>query len=546
MPNPSVDDGPHDWFAAKSHQELLDMVMNTDTGVISTRGGALRGASSTLTEISAQLKTNVQNLEWTGAAADSFRDWAGKLNTATNQLSDYAVAAAPPLEAAATALGTTKAMPPVPTTELDTLSRYASQGPPLSPPEQAQRKMLDPTYVTTQEAQAAQAKVDTDHQDAVAAMTSLASAYDESTSQLKALTPPLFPPTPTSVMGPPPPGQSDSQTRQAVSYGGGGGGSSYRGGGTYKPPTGPGPVRNAPVQPGPPPPVHGGPTPPPIQAPPIRYPVPPPVTGPTPPPIQAPPITNPVVPPSTGIDHVVPPPTLPPQGTVPGGPPPQGGPGGGNVGGPGGFGGLPGGSYPGGRYPGGSYPSGSYPGGSYPGGSRPYGGLTGTGTPNLDEGISGGVGGPGAVSGRSQLGANAIGAEEGGAGAGGRGAAGGMGGGGGGFGGGRGGVGGGRGGVGGGIGRNRGLVSAEGGEVGGSRGPGAEGEFTPGGSGLRARAAASAEGEGGAAGHSGMMPGGMGQAGKRKKDRRNRADYLVEDEETWVGGTPGSNPDVIG
>ncbi len=42
-----------------------------------------------------------------------------------------------------------------------------------------------------------------------------------------------------------------------------------------------------------------------------------------------------------------------------------------------------------------------------------------------------------------------------------------------------------------------------------------------------------------------MPGGGVGGANKRSKDRRNRADYLVEEEETWTGGTPESNPDVI-
>ncbi|MFJ9459427.1 hypothetical protein ACIRST_30615 [Kitasatospora sp. NPDC101447] len=32
---------------------------------------------------------------------------------------------------------------------------------------------------------------------------------------------------------------------------------------------------------------------------------------------------------------------------------------------------------------------------------------------------------------------------------------------------------------------------------------------------------------------------------RKERDRRSRADYLHEDEETWTSGTPDSNPDVI-
>ncbi|MER7772474.1 hypothetical protein [Kitasatospora sp. NPDC096140] len=32
---------------------------------------------------------------------------------------------------------------------------------------------------------------------------------------------------------------------------------------------------------------------------------------------------------------------------------------------------------------------------------------------------------------------------------------------------------------------------------------------------------------------------------RKECDRRSRADYLHEDEETWTSGTPDSNPDVI-
>ncbi|MFJ9460824.1 hypothetical protein ACIRST_37875 [Kitasatospora sp. NPDC101447] len=41
-----------------------------------------------------------------------------------------------------------------------------------------------------------------------------------------------------------------------------------------------------------------------------------------------------------------------------------------------------------------------------------------------------------------------------------------------------------------------------------------------------------------------MAPGTAGHGNQKDRDRRSRADYLHEDEETWTSG-PDSNPDVI-
>lgn len=83
------------------------------------------------------------------------------------------------------------------------------------------------------------------------------------------------------------------------------------------------------------------------------------------------------------------------------------------------------------------------------------------------------------------------------------------------------------------------LVRREGGTVGGAKAGGASGRaFTQGGSGLGQGGAA----RGGAPG-AGGMPGAAGGSGK-KKDKGNRPDYLVEDEDTWRSGGK-ANPPVI-
>ncbi|MFE0460862.1 hypothetical protein ACFW1A_16590 [Kitasatospora sp. NPDC058965] len=511
MPRPQTDD-LYSYFDGMSHQQLLDMVKNAQPSVLSDRSSALTKAATDLADISGQLSAHSQHLEWTGPAADSFRDWVTKVADATTQLSGYATTASSQIEAAGTALGTAKAMPGLPTDQLATVQTRTDQMKWATPDVDAQRSSVDRYWVTASQATAAQAQIDQDHQAAVSHMVSLAQAYQQSTTVMQQQTPPLFPPSPTAVMGPQP---KDVGGLEGVNYGGTG--TSTGGGRTTtirKVSTPPPTMTPRPVQPTPvsPPGMH--------PTPPIEW---------EPGPVKPTPTPGPVQPPSTGIDHA--PPTSTPTLPAPTGPNPTGPDGPTTYGG--GPGGIPGG-YPGGSpvYGGGSG-KGDFPG-ITGGGTRVPGGRVIGGGNNPEEGITGGAIKPGGTSAKSPFGGGqVIGGEEELPG-GGRGGMGGMGGGMGGM------HGGGRAG---GIGRGRGLTSTPGGVVGGRRsGESAEGEFTPGGTGLRrAGGEARAVGEG----EPGYMPGGgVGTASKRK-DRRNRADYLVEDEETWIDGTPESNPDVI-
>ncbi|MER8185441.1 hypothetical protein [Kitasatospora sp. NPDC094015] len=248
------------------------------------------------------------------------------------------------------------------------------------------------------------------------------------------------------------------------------------------------------------------------------------------------------LPPSTGIDGWTPPTTTPGPGgggiQLGGGLGGAIGAGGGSGGGVGGGGGIAGGGFiPGGLGGGGGGVLGGGRGGggiagvggsgkSGSGGAQRPGGVSGTGT--------GGSGGAGGASGQGKAGA------PGGAGAGGM-HGGGMG----------GGAGGGKGGAGG---KGSGLVRRAGGTVGGARPGSASGRaFTEGGSGLgKGRGSAAGAGGAGAAGGAagkarggqngaagaGGMHGAGGSAGKgKKKDAGHRPDYLVEDEDTWRGGS---------
>ncbi|MER7754830.1 hypothetical protein [Kitasatospora sp. NPDC097643] len=541
-------------FEGFDHDKLRKLVADTDPSTVLSRGTHLQSAGRVLKELSEALKSHIGSVQWEGPAADSFKSWAGNLQQSALILGDYSTTAGDAMHLAGEALSTAKAaVPEAPHTEIAMVNRHKAQSPFVNVPQlavgqtvDAYMKTVNPKWVTGPEAAAAEAKVQQEHQEAVLQMEKLAQAYSAATTQLNGLAP--------DVALPGTPGATNQNDSEAASRGGGEGGSSYGGsarsgrvsggstGGSYSPSGGgfvsggsvpihqPGSGPQGPSGPGhtDPIPPHGG-----------GGQVPPPPHDPgssTPPSLPSDPINRP----GTGLDSLPTVPTLPgPTGSTgplgPGGsgslPPDalgglsgyQGGPGSG----PGGYpGGIPGGG-PVGGFPGGSVPArsgGSVPGksgGSFPGRTPINGGsVPGKGgTSGLPSGTV--FGAREAQAGRGGT-ANGMGGMH----------PGGMGG---------HGVGGS-----GGSTRGRGLTSTSGGTVGGRKGPTAGGEFTPGGTGLRRAGAAGAAEGGGRAGQNGMMAPGMGGgAGRNERDRRKRADYLQEDEETWTAGTPHSNPDVV-
>ncbi|MEU1419478.1 WXG100 family type VII secretion target [Kitasatospora sp. NPDC005751] len=540
-------------FEGKKHEELKAMVAGTDPGKVLSRGTQLQAAGKVLKELSQALKAHVDQISWEGPAAESFKTWAGNFHKSAALIGDYSTGAGDAMHQAGEALSTAKtAVPDVPKAEVETVNKHNSQPCPTITPlleikyggvgssaDQIMKK-VDSNWVTATEAAAAKKKVDQEHQEAINQMVKLGQAYEAATTKLNSLELPPLPGTPGQG------GDRDSSSDYVPGGGGGGTGSSHYapnpnggggGGGSYSPPPGGGgggsvtPRPPAPVPTGPghidPVPPRPGPTP-------VPLPGDPGIPGPTPDP------SSPVIHrPGTGIDSV---PTLP---TSPTGPVAPTGPGGFPPNGPGGTHGLPvgPGGQPGGPLPfnpfgpgGGSLPpKGSSPTIPTSGRTNPFGGGGGSVPP---KGTPSGLPGGGQPFGSREA--------QGGSG---RSAAGnGMGGSGGGT---HPGMGGGHGGgASGGSSRGRGLTSTTGGTVGGTKGPAAGGAFTPGGTGLRSRAGATggAGAENGPrSGQNGMAggPGMSGHAGKSERDRRKRADYLHEDEETWTNGTPQSNPGVI-
>ncbi|MFD8785557.1 WXG100 family type VII secretion target [Kitasatospora sp. NPDC059599] len=542
------------------------MVDKTNPAIVLTRGTQLQSAGRVLKELSEALKSHIGNVTWEGPAAESFKTWAGNLQQSAEKLGGYSAGAGDAMHLAGEALSTAKAaMPQEPPDALNWVATRKTQqpdpevikrlqlvslkpdgsGPSTGDIDAAMKRSIGDKWVSEAQAMAGAREIYMAHQEAIHQMEKLAQAYVAVTTQLAGLGDNVvLPGTPGSGSN-----RDDSSTASGASggYAGsvhalrspqtggnstggsvspsggsyGGGSASYHdsGAGAGSPGTSGHTGSN--------PPYSGGQLPPAPQDP-----------GTSIPPSHP---SDPVNRPGTGLDSLPPAPTQTGPSGPGGGPLPTGGPTTtpGYPSGPNGPGGGPTG-------PGGG-PMPGFPVGPGGGSVQAKGGGTGylpgkdgsitprtplsgqtpgrNGTPGIPSGTVFGAreAGPGGGRIGGQSGQNGMGMHPG--------------------------MGDGHGGAvgAGGGSRGRGLTSTAGGTVGGRKGPATAGEFTPGGTGLRNRAAAAEAAESGArTGQNGMMaPGAAGHGSRKERDRRNRAEYLHEDEETWTSGTPQSNPDVI-
>ncbi|MGW3041583.1 hypothetical protein ACWC9T_16440 [Kitasatospora sp. NPDC001159] len=537
-------------FTHIDHAVLKGMVDGGKPADVLKRANQLQDAGRVLTDLSQALQGHLGNVSWEGPAAENFKTWVGNLYKSAAIIAQHSTTAGNAMVQAGEALSTAQsAVPKPPQTEIDLLAKAKAQSVYMPSNVDLGGKSVDdfmfslnPNWVSAAQANQAKATIEKEKQQAVLQMEKLAQAYSAATTTLNGID--------DNVVLPGTPGSDATGRSDGSEYGGSGSsagayGGTARGsrtnGGSYSPsggnyggattrPRDPATSwqdPSNPTHPGPTPPYGGGQLPPPPHDP-----------GSSIPPSHP---SDPVTRPGTGLDSI---PTLPDQ-TLPAGP--GSGPGlpSGTSGtptypgGPDGRGGLPGlpGSGPIPGFPtgtgGGSIPTkstgGGYlpgkGGGSVPARTVPFGGGQVPGKPGTSGLPSGTVFGREGATGGGRVGSPM----------------------GGGMGGMHPGMGGGHVVGGGGGSRGRGLTSTPGGTAGGRKGPAAGGEFTPGGTGLRNRAAAAGAAEGGGrSGQNGMMAPGMGgHGGKNERDRRNRAHYLHEDEETWTSGTPHSNPDVI-
>ncbi|MDI2132472.1 WXG100 family type VII secretion target [Yinghuangia seranimata] len=533
-------------FSQYTHEQLLEMFSSNSASAVTDAATKLASISRRMTQAAEELSKHAANLDWEGASADQFQQWTTGLVNNTHTVASGVMTVSTAVNDIGTQIAQTK-LPPLDHADQSYVKDMTS---PTMLKARSMDRATDPVASAQldQDVNAAKTRLEAAHNEAVNAMQKLGSTYQAQTSTIDGVRLPDYgpPPNPYGV-------RLEDQSQFVASDGGNGTGGSVRKstggtggsvkGGSQGSVVGSAPPSRTDVTPGGPG-GHGGTV---NRGAPVTG-------GPVTPYQPAPPSDTSLAGSgqlSGGGTVTDPRPGWQNPGTNP--------PGGGTVG--------PGNNYgPGGGLltPGGGYqPGGGVVGGSSGGGSVRGGGSTG--------GFGGGrVGGGGSVAG-SELGARpgtggnrfttgtgqgggVVGGtptERGGSTGGTSGGRGGMHGGGGG-----GGVGGGGGG-GGRVGGNRLATGSSGGMVGGSGGVGGSGRsFSSGGSGLRSGLGGSSAprtGPGGApegGGRSGSsMRGGMGGgsgSSEAQRRRRQRADYLEEDEETWEGHGRDIVPPVIG
>ncbi|WP_156164285.1 WXG100 family type VII secretion target [Streptacidiphilus albus] len=189
-----------------SHAELLDIVNSTDPNTVLSVGNQLLIAGGQIQSLADDLHQNIAGLEWTGSAADSFRGWASQVVQATDTLADFTNTTATNIQMAGETLTNVKSsMPPLPTADMATVARYQQQPPVISALRVHGEPLSSspaPGAITANQAKAAQANIDSLHQEAVTLMEKLGGSYSTAYSTIGATVVPTFPPPPVALMPP--------------------------------------------------------------------------------------------------------------------------------------------------------------------------------------------------------------------------------------------------------------------------------------------------------------------------------------------------------
>ncbi|MFJ9648075.1 WXG100 family type VII secretion target [Streptomyces sp. NPDC101206] len=207
-------------FEGFTHQQLLAMVASIDSETVKSRATQLTTATATIREIGNALKTT-KVTGWEGQAAQAFASWADQAGSATLRLADLSEAGGKWMtEAAQIMVEVKKNIPPYDQSAADNLqtSKDFHNDPDA-------QKM----------GQEAWSKLSGDHQKAVDALTKLAGAYEQSSTQIGKVEIPTFPPPPADFT--PKEGVGSDSYVERPSGGSSGGSGSGSGGGSYAPST---------------------------------------------------------------------------------------------------------------------------------------------------------------------------------------------------------------------------------------------------------------------------------------------------------------------
>ncbi|GAA4945142.1 hypothetical protein GCM10023205_00980 [Yinghuangia aomiensis] len=169
-------------FSRFTHQQLIDMVAHVnheDAAWAALRlafvGEQLKQAATTL-----NLKLADSRQGWTGATADSFHTWADAVTESTHQLSQYSTEMGKQLGHVASAAGTAGSMPQLPTTEMATVETV--------------KAMAAPTELDAIGGVNAATYVELQRQEAITTMNNIAKGYNDAAMVMDGSVPPEYPP----------------------------------------------------------------------------------------------------------------------------------------------------------------------------------------------------------------------------------------------------------------------------------------------------------------------------------------------------------------
>jgi uncharacterized protein YukE len=197
---------PRTYFEGMSHRTMLQMLVGADNAKVTALADKLSDVATTVEGIGTDLQTHMSGLEWDSAAGDAFRDWGGKVASATFTLSEYSQSASDQMTNVASVLSQAQRdMPPVPQGAVNTAVAYRQSknlyGPwgDAADSESATACVPEPTAA---EYSSAVATMEADRVKAVDAMTKLGSAYQGAADSMTSAEEPKFPPPPNEVMPP--------------------------------------------------------------------------------------------------------------------------------------------------------------------------------------------------------------------------------------------------------------------------------------------------------------------------------------------------------
>lgn len=202
-------------FENMPHEQMLAWLDQANSGAVQGAADRLLSAAKKIREIGEDLKVRPQMVEWKGEGADAFRTWSADLANSTLRLGKYSEGASEWLARASDAIASAQVA--IPRTHAGAAANLAAA--------KEARNDPDASLVAQEAAATLIADKEANRQEAAAQMRKLAESYAFSSSQIKGLEKPVFPPPPESIAPPAEKGVDSEQRYVDVGSSGGGVGS---------------------------------------------------------------------------------------------------------------------------------------------------------------------------------------------------------------------------------------------------------------------------------------------------------------------------------